>query len=227
MTSIRAFTPRLTLVGSRTYVLGADLFREFELGAREQLGAAAIERVRSFKLHREIRCAGEWRLADAQSSVEMSSVEASAVDKGAAAEIEWLGAGGAAARATFVEGPDPIAARSPDPAPRLDGLAPDLDFGGTALAPAPRTSAELLYALVEGNKANHIATLKARGAPFDRIRFIYVEDLPWLSTPDARPWELAYKRLGSRPASDRTYTLVAVRSPRAPKPIKICYSHGH
>jgi hypothetical protein len=222
MTSIRAFTPRLTLVGSRTYVLGADLFREFELGAREQLGAAAIERVRSFKLHSEIRHAGEWRPAAAQDRVEKGTVE-----EHAAAEIEWLGADGAAARATFVEGLDPIAARSPDPTPRLDGLAPDLDFGGTALAPAPRTSAELLYALVEGNKANHIATLKARGAPFDRIRFIYVEDLPWLSTPDARPWELAFKRLGSRPASDRTYTLVAVRSPRAPKPIKICYSHGH
>ncbi len=212
MSSIRVFSPHLTLVGSRAYVLGADLFREFELAAREQLGAAAIARVRSFKLHREIRNHGEWRPG---------------AEEDAAAEIEWHDAAGAASRAFFAEGRDAIQTRSPDPAPRLDSVVHDLEFGGSALAPAPRTTAELLYALVEGNKAHHVATLRARGAPHDRIRFIYVEDLPWIGEPETAPWELSYKRLGSRPASDRTYTLVAVRTAHAPKPIKICYSHGH
>jgi hypothetical protein len=212
MSSIRVFSPQLTLVGTRGYVLGADLFREFELGAREQLGAGAIASVRSFKLHREIRNTGEWRPG---------------VEESASAEIEWLDASGAASRAAFVEGRDAIQTRSPDPTPRLDNVAHDLELGGSALAPAPRTTAELLYALVEGNKSNHVATLRARGAPCDRIRFIYVEDLPWIGAPETAPWELSYQRLGARPAGDRTYTLVAVRTARAPRPIKICYSHGH
>lgn len=212
MSPLVRFAPELSLVGSRRYVLGADLFREFERGAREQFADAQPTQVRSFKLHREITNHGLWC--------------AGAADN-AAAEIEWRDALGGLERASFVEGAERIETRSPERAPRLLALEHDSRFGGRARAPAPETTSELLYALVEGNKANHIATLRARNLPHDRIRFIYVEGLPWLAAPSREPWELAYELLGARPAADRTYTLVCVRSPQAAGAIKICYSHGH
>ncbi len=212
MSTALRFVSELSLVGTRNYVLGADLFREFERGAHEQLASAPPTLVRSFKLHREIAHSGLWVAGLAHS---------------ASAELEWLDASGRAQRASFVEGAQRIEARSPDRPLRLEALEHDGNFGGRALAPAPHSTSELLYALVEGNKAHHLATLRARGLPHDRIRFIYIEALPWLATPSDEPWELAYKLMGARPAADRTYTLVAVRSPQCAGTIKICYSHGH
>lgn len=213
MAAMLPFKPALSLVGARRYVLGADLFREFERGMREELtGAATPTIVRSFKLHLEISREGEWR---------------DGVLEGAAAEIEWRDRAGEQRRASFVEVGQPIEARVPDPAPRLDQVVHDLAFGGSAVAPAPGNTAELLHALVEGNKSNHVATLRARSLPHDRIRFIYVENLPWVAEPEREPWPLQYVARATRPAADRTYTLTDVRSPRASGPIRICYSHGH
>lgn len=213
MAAMLPFKPVLSLVGVRRYVLGADLFREFERGSRDGLtGAATPTLVRSFKLHSEITHDGEWR---------------SGVLEGAAAEIAWLDRTGSQQHASFVESDRPIETRVPDPAPRLDRVEHDLAFGGKAVAPAPQNTAELLHALVEGNKSNHVATLRARSAPHDRIRFIYVENLPWIAEPEREPWPLEYVARATRPAADRTYTLTDVRCPRASAPIRICYSHGH
>ena len=202
----------LEYVGSRDYIAGADLFRRFEGLCVEHLDPASRPaHVRSFRLHREIARNGAWSVDE--------QVEAPA------AEIDFTDASGRPRRAAFSEDGETIRRRAPDREPRLLSNEPDGQFGGRATMLAPPRTSELLFAIVEGNKANHVAALKARGLRHDRIRFLYHEDLPIVAAGSGRTDALAFRHLRTRTVGDLACTLVSVETPSAARPIKICFSY--
>ena len=223
MRALEPFQVRLELVGTRRYALGADLYRSFEHFASECLGPSERPRhVRALRLVREIVRDGSWRLgpAAAEASTEASSSSAATP----AATIDFEDQAGAERRALFLEEGEPIAARVPDRATRVARLDPAGDFAGAAeLLPLASTS-ELLYALVEVNKALHVATLRARGERSDHLRFAYVEDLPVLAGGRSVEARVAFLHLGARRAGGLLYTLNAASTPFAGSPVRICYA---
>jgi hypothetical protein len=208
----KAWRIELEYVGSRDYIAGADLFRWFEKLCVEHLDPASRPaHVRSFRLHREIARDGAWSVDE--------PVEAPA------AEIDFADASGRARRAAFLDDGETIRRRGPDREPRLLSNEPDGEFGGRATIAAPPRTSELLFAIVEANKANHVAALKARGLRHDKLRFLYLEDLAVVAAAPARRDVLDFRHLRTRTVGDRACTLVSVATPSAARPIKICFSY--
>jgi hypothetical protein len=212
-------TPRTSLsyVGARPYIRGADLFRWFERFARDSLDPhERPTRLRAFKAHREVQCDGCWRIG--------AVLEGAAALENASATLDFRDESGRTHSAAFVEDGARIVARTPDIAPRVLALEPDGAFAGRAELSASRSSADLLDALIEAYKALHVHTLKARGRSGDGIRFIYVEDLPWLPADGAPAQRATLRHLGQRAGDGRVYTLAAVTLAEPPA-LKLCYSH--
>ncbi|HVS08749.1 MAG TPA: hypothetical protein VMS76_02660 [Planctomycetota bacterium] len=217
------FQVRLEFVGSRPYALGADLYRSFELFAAECLAPPQRPRhVRALRLVREIVRDGSWRLGPAapEPSTEVSATPAATP----AATLDFEDHEGAEHRALFVEDGEPIASRVPDRATRVARLEPAGDFAGSAALMPLATSSDLLYALVEVNKALHVATLRARGERSDHLRFAYVEELPVLEGGQSLAPRVEFRHLGSRRAGGLLYTLNAASTPLARSPVRICYA---
>ena len=200
----------LSYVGARPYIRGADVFRCFERFARAELPQDEQPvRLRSLKLHREVERDGVWRI-DGEL-------------EGASATLDYSDAGGRARNAVFVESAERITRRAPDIASRVAALEPAADFAGSAEFAPVASSADWLDALIEANKALHVHTLRARGLPTDRIRFIYVEELPWLAREGQPAERVLFRHLGARPSEGRLYTLnQVVRGGGAT--LKLCYS---
>jgi hypothetical protein len=98
------------------------------------------------------------------------------------------------------------------------------DFAGTAVLTAPRDTTDLLNGLVEANKRLHAETLAARGLPADRIRLIFIENLP-TTVSVAGDCDAEFRHLGERKAADRIYTLNAVQMRGGDDTLRICYSY--
>jgi len=223
MRASEPFQVRLEFVGSRRYALGADLYRSFELFAAESLALPERpRRVRALRLVREIGRDGRWRLAPAAAP---AAADAAAYPSGApAATVDFEDQAGAERRALFLEDGDPIASRVPDRATRVARLEQTGEFAGSATLLLLAKSSELLYGLVEVNKALHVATLRARGERSDHLRFAYVEDLPVLEGGRNLEPRVEFRHLGSRRAGGLLYTLNAASTPLASSPVRICYA---
>jgi hypothetical protein len=196
---------RLSYVGGRPYIRGADLYRWFERQVESR--AQAIE---SFKLLREIQRDGVW-LGDKPAEP--------------AASIDYLSASGERRAAWFDEQGETITATEPDLQGALLALDPTGEFAGTAQLRPPADTVALVNALIEANKALHARTLAGRNRSSETIRLVYIERLPTLSEPVNGDMRLRFRHLGERAGRDRRYTLNAVQIPGAAQKTRICYSY--
>ncbi|MGE5148141.1 MAG: hypothetical protein ACM3N5_15420 [Candidatus Eiseniibacteriota bacterium] len=196
---------RLSYVGGRPYIRGADLYRWFE---RQIAGRA--QAIDSFKLLREVRRDGAW-VGEKPSEP--------------AASIDYLTAAGERRAAWFDEQGAIITATEPDVERALLDLDQTGDFAGAARMRAPADTVALVNALIEANKALHVRTLDGRKLSPDSIRLVYVEHLPTLSAPLTGELLLRFRHLGERAGRDRRYTLNAVQCPGATRETRICYSY--
>jgi hypothetical protein len=196
---------RLSYVGGRPYIRGADLYRWFE---RQVEGRA--QAIDSFKLLREVRRDGTW--------IGEKPAEPSA-------SIDYLSASGERRAAWFEERGATISATEPDVGRALVDLDPTGDFAGAARMRPPTDTVALVNALIEANKALHAHTLESRNRIPDSIRLVYIEHLPTLSAPMQDDLLLRFRHLGERAGRDRCYTLNAVQCPGAAGETRICYSY--
>lgn len=200
----------LSYVGTRPYIRGADLYAWFERQVASALrGPAEPATLIAFKLLREVARDGLWRdhpQADAAASVDVKD------------------AGGAVRRYAFVESGKPIVRRSPDIPSAVRRLDRRGEFAGTAIVAEPKGVVDFMNGLIEANKSFHVQTLSATGAPADRIRLIYIENLP-LTGWDGADVALEFRFLGARRAPGRTYTLCAVAIDGRSDALRICYSY--
>ena len=196
---------RLSYVGDRPYIRGADLYRWFECQVEGRAQAIV-----SFKLLREVRRDGTW--------IGEKPAEP-------AASIDYLSAAGERRAAWFEERGATISATEPDLESALLNLDPIGDFAGAARMRPPADTVALVNALIEANKALHTCTLESRNRTSDSIRLVYIERLPTLSAPPKDDLLLRFRHLGERAGRDRRYTLNAVQCPGAAQETRICYSY--
>jgi hypothetical protein len=200
----------LSYVGTRPYIRGADLYAWFE---RQIAGSLHADRkpvvVRQFRLVNEVVRDGSW-------------CESAAAD--ASATLDVVDGAERTQRYSFCETGDVINRRSSDIPSNLCSLSRSGDFAGDVVLTAPRDTTDLLNGLIEANKRLHAETLAARGLPADRIRLIFIENLP-VGTSFAGDCEAEFRHLGERKAADRVYTLNAVRLGGGGGALRICYSY--
>lgn len=205
---------QLTYLGARNHIYAVDVFRAFEQFAAQALPEAQRPRiVRSFKMIREVKRDGRWRIgADVAEP---------------AASVEWQ-AGDEKRIARFEEDGEVITARGPDNPRRVRAIDPGESFAGRAALHPPVDSADLMLGVVQANKALHVHTLEAAGLPHDKIRMIYVEGLPILGETERVEQELVFRSMGQRRVGERTYTLAQVTRTSAAggeaAPLRICFS---
>lgn len=200
----------LSYIGTRPYIRGADLYAWFE---RQIAGSLPPDRrpvaVRQFRLVNEVARDGSW----CEGAVGNASATLDVVDGDDRAQ-----------RYSFCETGDLISRRAPDIPSNLRSLARSGDFAGTTVLAAPRDTTDLLNGLVEANKWLHAETLVTRGLPADRIRLIFIENLP-ARVQAAGDCLAEFRHLGERKAADRVYTLNAVSLGGGGDALRICYSY--
>jgi len=201
---------QLAYLGKREHIYAVDVFAAFESFALSGLpGEQRPEVLRSFKMIREVRRDGHWRMGrDAEEP---------------SASVEWRTPAGMLL-AQFVEDGELITARGPDNPRRVSSLDPEGSFSGRALLRPPTGTPDLLLGLVQANKGLHVHALQELGLPHDKIRMIYVEGLPFLAEPDSSEVELEFNHKGRRKMGERTYTLAEVRLPGSQAPLRLCFS---
>ena len=217
MRQVEPFRTRLAYVGERDYISGADLYRSFERFAAERVPSALRPRhVRLLKLAREVERDGSWTL-DARPAE--GAAPASVL-------IDFVDAQGTRHQGTLLEDGARITDREPERASRVASMERTGTFSGRAALAPLCGSVDLVYALVEVNKALHVAELQARGEPARAIRFLYLEDLPHLGAEPCGDVQVELTHLRSHRAEGRTYTLARVRASLAPEPMRLCYSYA-
>lgn len=205
-------SPRTALhyLGSREHIYGVDVFVAFETWAHAELwGSGAPSSLRSFKMIREVKRDGRWRLDEVAEP---------------SASIEWEAAGGERHVARFDEDGEVITARGPDNPRRVLSLDPEGAFGGRAVLAAPQSTADRMLGIVQANKSFHEHTLEELGEAHDTFRLIYVEDLAVQAGAVERDVAVRFRHLGKRKAGGRTYTLNEVVPEDGGPTTKICFS---
>lgn len=217
MRQVEPFRTRLAYVGERDYISGADLYRSFEHFVAERVPVALRPRhVRVLKLAREVERDGSWHL-DAPQAQDAPAPSVS---------LDYVDSAGARHLATLAEDGPRITDREPQRASRVASMERAGPFSGRAVLVPLRGSVDLVYGLVEVNKALHVATLQERGEPARSIRFLYLEDLPQLGDEQQRSTQIELTHLRAHRAEGRTYTLALVRTSLAPEPMRLCYSYA-
>lgn len=210
---------KLSYIGTRLYIRGVDLYTYFING----LGAVQLDMpkpamITAFKLLREIKSDGHWHILEKNKVLPE--------DNDISASLDYVDQSGVPHEAVFIEDGAPIMGRKPDIPSCLLRIEPRNAFGGDVELKPLVNQSSFMDALIEANKAFHIATLKDRREPVDSIRFVYLEDMPSDLPPSQ---SFIFENRGEHKKDGRTYTLSSIRpaetSTTAAPLIKICYCY--
>jgi len=200
----------LSYIGSRPYIRGADLYAWFD----RQIGPSLPDArrpvtIRQLRLVREVERDGAW---------------SNGALSGASATLDVIDRAGESGRFSFCETGAVISRRSPDIPSNVRELSHSGDFAGRAVLVTPVDMMDMLNGVIEANKRLHTETLAGRGVPADRIRLIFIENMP-IGGSAGGDCVVEFRHLGERKAPDRTYTLNALRLGNGPANVRICYSY--
>ena len=205
---------------TRTYVHSTDVFRLFcERMAKQPVDDQPVH-VKSFKFTRETGRNGSLFLAspdDEPTEATARSVAVLTFRDGQQRERRFY---------LNDDGP-PVSDRRPAQRIEWERPAQAQDFAGQLTCHRIQSNADLFFAIIEGNKAIHVETLRRRGdnAP-SAFRFVYCESVPFpMPCPPDSPIVLRFSHLGTRRAGDRVYTLNNVQFAAEAAPIRLCFSY--
>lgn len=194
-------------IGQRTYVHSTDLMADAERILADH-HRHRIRLMRSYKIYREITRQGQWSLADREAA--------------AAASFRLRDEQDGEVRLHYLDDGETVTRSRPDEASFVADLVTSGPFEGRATCSAPATVTGLFKALVDMNKALHVASLAADGAADRPYRFVYMEDLPWSGVGVGTP--IRARSLGVRRRDDHDFSLAALSVGETPNPVKLCFS---
>lgn len=200
---------KLSYVGSRPYIRGADLLFWFErLRQATPDTAFRIGCIKQFRITREVQFDGTWSMGRHPDAI---------------AKLDFLSEDGTPGHASFNEGSSIITQRDPDIPSLLQHCQMTGDFTGEACLTRPSNFTDLLNGLIEVNKRLHVQTLQTRQIDPAGIRLVYVQDLPVCLADGSDAIDLSIRNMGERHIDGKSYTLCQITSPALPGGIKLCY----
>ncbi len=206
----------MSFLGEREYVHSTTLFASLMLGL-EEVGFDWNSVVR-YRIPKLIVHGGRWQLIPDANRETVPADYSAALD---------MSASSGSHTAYFVEDGSEITTRCPEQDFPIRELTYQGPFSGSIALASVRHMSDFFRTLVEANKRLHSKELTDRATTTSGIRFIYVENLPrltsWLNSDEQR---LCIRHVGLRAAGDRTYTLNTVNIVGAKGGVtKICFSY--